>query len=321
MTTEAAPVATPETPAAAPADGAPVADAALIAAAEAATEQAPAAPDTKPEGEKAKTNGKPAPAPAEEDIPRLARAMREREQRQAARDEGERAKAELATMRQELQQSLAEAKQAREEAARELARLQDLKRDPIRGIKELGWEPKDLVNRVVTHDTPEGQRLAAYEQRLEQIQAENAELKAWREQQVREHQQRQQWYQQTQRQDVEQKFIATVKEQCPTLSALPEHVVVAWGDRVADEYREKTGQVASLTDIAQYLEHEAKTRLGRATQPAGAKPPSTKAKPRTLTNAEGSERRSAPKPVREMTPTEEHAFLVAAANEALRNDT
>lgn len=287
----------------------------LIKAANAAeASEEPAAPVEEKKAKKAE-------APKEEEeLPRLASVLRAREKAQGEREEAGKIKSEAEAMRREVQEMHAQAKQDRADAAKELARYQGLKSDPMRAIKEIGWAPDDLVNHVVKAGTPEHQMFLKQQAQMEAQQTALDELKAFREEhkQLVEQQKEQQFRQD--RQAVVGKFIVQVKDECPTLYATyPEELIVMWGDKVADDYRAKTGQSASLSDIAQYLEHEVKTRLGKsATSPKAGATPQRANGPRTLSNAAASERRSAPKALHDLSPSEERDALKAAAEEAMQ---
>ncbi|HYE92054.1 MAG TPA: hypothetical protein VEA38_13575, partial [Terriglobales bacterium] len=84
-------------------------------------------------------------------------------------------------------------------------------------------------------------------------------------------------------------------------------------------------------DVAQYLEFESRKRIlgsdgastpqqvsGAAGKPAGSAPKVKANGPRTLSAATGSERRTSPKPIREMTAEEERDALVAEVAEMRR---
>lgn len=91
----------------------------------------------------------------------------------------------------------------------------------------------------------------------------------------------------------------------------------------ANEWR-TAGIPFAHSDIAEYLEHQARQRLAGMPVPAqqvSAGGSGQKVRPngsRTLSATNGSERRASPKPIEDMTPAEERLALLEAAAEARR---
>jgi hypothetical protein len=112
------------------------------------------------------------------------------------------------------------------------------------------------------------------------------------------------------------------EEKCPNLHTLYDsEEIIARGDQIADEYRKRTGQVASLSEIAEYLELKAAERVAEMRQKLGARTNTTNRVngPRTLSASQASERRASPKPIREMSQEEERDALIAAYKDATRS--
>ena len=327
-------------------------DAALIAAVQEAqdasndngTNSDPPPEHTKPDTPSSKKEKKapkaepPANDNADEEIPPLAEVLERRVEKQRHREELQSLRQEAERARYEVQQQLAEAKQAREEAARELQRIQALKADPIRAIKELGWDTQDLVNRVVQEGTPEWQMLSKHEQAAQRLEQKIAEMEAWKAEQQQYREQQLAYQRQLQQQQVYDTFTNIARESTPELWSYAEKAVknpevrllgytdpakllCALGDNVANEYKARTGQVASLADIAQYLAYQAKSGgLGQATQSKANGATQSRANgSRTLSAQAASERRSAPKPYHELDEREQDEALKEAVLEAMRD--
>jgi hypothetical protein len=308
-------------------------DAALIAAmqeaqGEGTSNDDPPPEPTKPDAPSSKHQKKAPKAeePAEEGedaIPSLAEVLEKRVERHKQREEIQSLKAETEKMRSELQVQLSEAKREREAAARELQRIHALKADPIRAIKELGWDTQDLVNRVVQDGTPEFQQLSRQEQAAQKLQEQIEELRSWKVEQqklIDDYAKKQAAATKAQ---VYEQFMGVVKEQAPTLSEYYDREYIVFrGDQVADEYRQKTGKDASLAEIAQYLEYEAQKRFKKAA--TGKEAASATGKrangSRTLSAQAASERRSAPKAYHELpSEAEKDKALEEAVIEAMRD--
>jgi hypothetical protein len=271
---------------------------------------------------KAKPEPKPAPEPELESAPeaeaetkappttkRLAKILAEREQVRSAKLEAERMRAEAERARQE-------ALQLQEQAKLERQRWEALKKDPINAFREIGLEPDEFVDRVIKEGTPEWKALTAQERQFEALKKELDDLKNFKAQQEQE---RKRWEQQAMEQRQQQAYsqFLTVasEEKCPTLRALyTDKEILRWGDEIADQYRAKTGQVAPFEEIAQYMEDISSERL----QKVSAKPKAA-SKARTLTGRDTSERRAAPKPSHELSPTEERRMLLEEAEAVKRN--
>jgi hypothetical protein len=215
------------------------------------------------------------------------------------------------------------------EVQQERARLHKLKASPLEAIKELGWNTDDLVRNVINEGDPQWQQLTQQQKLIEAQKAELQEIRSYIDQYKtnyqQEQEQRRQLIDQTTKQAVYDKFLGNIatEEKCPALRSLYEpDEIVAKGDAIADSYRARTGKVASLEEIAEYLEHQASEKLASIRDKSRGQGNATKSKangPRTLSAASASERRSSPRPVRDMDPTEEREALMAAAAEAMRS--
>lgn len=308
---------------------------ALIAAVEAAKAAAPAEEPTTKEAP-AKDEPK---AAAEADAPKskVAAVLRAREEAKAARDEAAQVREEAAAAKAEIAAMRAEAEKDRAEAKAERDRIQKLKTSPLAAIKELGWDHKQLVDEVVREGTPEWQAQKRYEQQFEAMRAELDEHKAFREEQKANAAKMGEEQAKYARHQTEQRFLGMVPPDSPIRSMFAEaarvlrmpvdRLIIQEAHRVADEYREKSkGQVASLEEVRDYLEHLAQEvtgshqRQGADEAATGASKVASQPKasgPRALSGSAASERRASPKPRHQWTPQEEREALKAAAEAAM----
>lgn len=296
----------------------------LIKAAQEADAPEGEAPKEAPK-KKEKANGE----SEEKPLSKLAGVLRAREQAQKLREEGEKERQEAQKLRQEAEQLKQEYAQAIAEARKEREQLALLKRDPMRAIKEIGWSADDLIQGVIRENTPEWQALSKAEQAAEKDRSELHELrqmvKDLVERDTHAREQNQVETRKLEREFTVKKFLTdhVSEEKCPSLRALyDDDEIVQKGDRVADLFRERTGKVAPLADIAEYLESEAEKRLLKLRgekRGNGHAPKPLANGPRTLTAASASERRAVPKSIRELSPEEERDALIAAAKEATRD--
>lgn len=282
--------------------------------------------------------------PAEEDessLPALARSIRQREREQAKRDALDTEKAEAAREKAEAAAELAAAKAEREAAAQERAKYEAMQRrvreSPRAFAKEIGWGDdglQEFAGAAVEENTPaaiERRKLAEHYARLEE---RLTKAEQWREEQVQAaKEQETQAAAQREREDGERaikELLAIPKpETTPNLIKLygkKPHLFVAEAQKVASDYYQRTGQVAQLAEIVEYLEYDAAETLGASPpqQASGANGGAAKVKAngsRSLSAQAASERRSAPKPIGDMTPDEERDELARIAVEAQRTST
>ncbi len=183
-------------------------------------------------------------------------------QKLAVKDELSREKARIAEETAKLQQTWQQMQAVQEEIKREQAKLQMLKKDPARAVREFGWEPEQFIVDLARDGTPEG---IAERQRRE-LQAELQELKNWRQEQARMQEQYQRRAQENQmvqyRQNIEKQFLdyAFNAEKNPLTSAFYkgcENALIAEGDILAAEFRRLSGgREAELAEIVDFIEEE-----------------------------------------------------------------
>jgi hypothetical protein len=229
--------------------------------------------------------------PVEEDEHALKRVLRERKQiaeRKAVQEQ------EFNQRAQQLRQYEAQIAAREQKLAQDARRMEALRKDPARAIKENGWDPEDFILTLAREGTPEGQAMRQQRALQEQLQ----ELAAWKKSQEDQRAQQEERYklqrERTYRQQVEQKFVSVAlnEEKHPLLTEMyGEHqqALLAEADLVAEQYRHLTGKEASFEDVAEYLEERAGEWYNRVSKKRGQQAPSsgTKGKP-TQGNATGT---------------------------------
>lgn len=285
-------------------------------------------------------------AQAEEEL-RIANILKQREADFAAREKArnhaqemiQRAEQEAARIREE---ALA---QVRREAEAERERLRaEFRSSPTATLRALG-DPQEISDAVMRDGTPEARAMRQLEQRLAGVE-QKASIAETVKQQIDQFRAEQQA--EAQRQLAEQtraQFLQVAsREATPYLNARYDADEI-WlkGNEVAAHWRRggmnlvpngapKGENDFDFEDVAKYLDSDARKRISAAgltpaqqvSAGAPAKEPGNAPKvpangTRTLTAAQGSERRTAPKPLHEMSPAEQRQALieeVAAARRA-----
>lgn len=257
--------------------------------------------------------------------------IRAREKAQKVRDEAEKHASEARAQHERNKQEWEQLQKLRAETESERQRILKLRSDPMGAIRELGWDPNDLVTNVARQGTPEWQELQRFQTELSKRDSELAELRQYMQQQKQRDEQLQQHYRQQQEQavraNVEKQFFDLIAPH-PELTEVwsPEELVMK-GDRIADLAFEKTGKYPPLEEIRDRLVAEAKQRLDKLRhQEDGAGKAAAKGKvangQRTLSAAATGERRTTSKSYRELSsPQEQRKLLDDVAKEALRRVT
>lgn len=279
-------------------------------------------------GKEPELPGQPAPPPVKElDHKGIAHILKKREEVQREREEA----------RRERDLILQEARQAREEAARQKAEferqvqfLQRLRSDPVKAVREAGWDPEEFVNSLANAADPATKEKEKFQTLEEQIK----EFHEWRESLLVEHEklkERHQQYQYEQfRTKVESEFLAEAQneEAYPAVSIYyhgNDRLLVQEGDAIADEYRALTGKEATLEDILEVLDERAKEKLERwqtrkASVKSPTKVPSGSVKS-PLTQSSASSRETTRKGLAQMSEAEREAFAEQEANRLLKGLT
>lgn len=293
---------------------------------------APAAPAQKTAPAAAET-----PDPNAIAEPKIAAAIRAREEARKKVDEATDYSVQLRQQAEtEAQRILADARRtATEQLQAERDRfLNRYRESPTSALREAGIPTDKLVNDVNLEGTPEWQAIMEARRAGEEAKTELGaakkqldELTAWRKSEA----DRQQAESVAR---VQQQFLDThaTTEKAPFMHKRWEpSQIFDECNKLAVEWQ-KAGIQFAHADVAEYLEFKSRQRIlgdaaaqppqqvsGVAGQPAGIAPKVTKANgTRTLSAATGSERRAAPKPIREMTPEEEREALIAETRELRR---
>jgi hypothetical protein len=289
------------------------------------------------------------PAEDESTLPALARSIRQREREQAKRDElaaeraaAEREKAEAAAERAAAKAEREAAAKERAEAQAHAAKLQRILADPRAAAKEIGWDEEKLsafAAAAVEEGKPETVAMRKLMERDAAREKELAEIRAWRDEQTKAEQARAEQQRQAAEaaevQSIHRELLSQVStEKTPHIIAELEDIGrrLEWTPeelrdqfisrcyRIAADYKKRTGQVAQIPEIVEYLEYGAAERRGAPAQQASAEtgqPAKAKGNgQRSLSAAAASERRASPKPIQDMDPDEEKDFLVKLIQDA-----
>jgi hypothetical protein len=279
-------------------------------------------------------------APEEED--RVTRIMKQREklhaEQQAARAQAialeEQAKK---SAQQIIDEARAEAKRIADEAVAQ--RQARFKQSPVEALRELG-DPQEIVDQVLRANTPEGKALREMQAKLDEAlttakdgQAAKQEIERLRAETARAQQE-------AEIAAYNAKFLAdhANAEKAPYLNARyePEEIIMRARQQATAWAREglKYGIDFDDSDVTAYLERQSKERVSKilpSTTPAapsqaagapatapGNAPKVSANGPRTLSAAQGSERRTAPKPLHELSREEQREALIEEVKAARR---
>jgi hypothetical protein len=285
---------------------------------------------------------KPAPADGEPDEPKIAAVIRAREKAFRETRNAEDYAGQLRQQaEQEAQRLIAEAR-ARAQAefdAEVQQRRRKFEESPTEALRALGKDPQDIADAVIREGTAEWKMIRTLQQELEATKQKasaadqvKSEFTQWK--QHLETQQRQAEVEQIRSQfltaNANPEKVPSLYQEARVAAALvgrsPEDIVFDTANALATQWQKagmRLGIDFDRDDVAAYLEHQSKQRLaavGSAPQQVGGVPgiaPKVKANgSRTLSAATGSERRTSPKPLHEMTPDEEREALIEEARRA-----
>jgi hypothetical protein len=279
-----------------------------------------------------------APAPEETKLDRL---FRERQkahaEREAARNYAEEARARADAERDKI---IAEARAEADRIRREedQRRLDAYKADPIAHLRASGRDPQSIVDDVLRANTPEAKAIAraeaaelAAKRATEQAEGVGKSFESWKAEQAR--------LEQEQRiAQATQSYVTTLAspEAAPYLNArwdqqqIWSESVKVMSDLVASGQRYNVD--FDDRDVVAYLERQSRERIAKlspaAHQVSAAAPvtesgnaPKVQANgPRTLNAAQGSERRSSPKPLYQLPPDQRRQALIDDVAAARRNN-
>lgn len=286
-----------------------------------------------------------APSATEEE-PRIAAILKAREKAAAEREAGRNHAHEMIEdAKRQAQQLIADARaEAQREVAAERDRLRaDFRSSPAATLRALG-DPQEISDAVMREGTPEARAMQQLQRDLAETKQQAAvagdvkkQLDDFRAEQA-------QTKQLAEIAAVKAQFLATAaKETMPHLHArYDENEIFAKGNEVAGNWRKgglnlvpigspKGETDFDFADVAKYLDVEAKKRFaaqgltpaqqvsaGAPVKEPGNAPKVSANGPRTLSAAQGSERRTSPKPLTEMKPEEARDALIEEVKAARR---
>jgi hypothetical protein len=253
--------------------------------------------------------------PAEEPVdPDTANVKQVLKQREKLAQQKQKAQQEYQQHQMRMQQEYAEIQRMRAETENQRKQLEELRKNPVKAIRDMGWDPEDLIVSLANEGTAEGKMAALIRQQQHQLE----EINNWKRQQAEQAEQTKAQQQQQQmsqyRNYIENKFIGHVgnEETFPHINAFykgREASLIAEGDMVAAQYRELTGKEASLEDIAEYIEETLaersnawyeRNKSSKVNAPSVAGKPARGSSGKTLTNTAASSRHSAGKDLRDL---------------------
>lgn len=285
----------------------------------------------KAEGKAGTSTNDAAPNPDEELVTnsKVAKLLREREERNEQKQQIRQEMQELARMKAEFAQQQAE-------VAKEKERLKRYRTDPVAALREAhkeygdAWSPEDFIQTLAKHGTAEG----ATAREIAALREEQAETKrVIAEYTKRETEYREQLNQQHQNQQAlstEKRFVGVAmnEEKYPHLFDQyegMEHVLVDMAHKVGQDYHAKTGEWATDEEIAEYLDGVRKERISKrqgsktSGSASGNATPSRAQGSRTVTTAGASEKRVVTQTSdEEMTEDERREAAKAAVKQATR---
>lgn len=187
-------------------------------------------------------------------------------QKASVKDELGRERESLAAQAQQLKQAYGEIQRMQADIARERQKLELLRKDPARAVREIGWEPEQFITDLAKDGTPEG---IAERQRRE-MQSQLEEIRNWKAEMAKQQEQARQQYEYNQqvqfRQHIEKQFLdmAFNDEKNPHIAEFykgREQALIAEGDLIAADFRELAGgREASLEEIVDYIEEQLANR-------------------------------------------------------------
>ncbi len=278
----------------------------------------------KPKAKEPKPKEDAAPADDDATTAKVSKILRERER---ANEERQTIKAE----REESARLKAEAAADRAEAAKDREMLRALKTDPVRAIREAGWDPEELVMSLARETTNEGALARQLRKQQEMIDAQQAKIKAWDEQIETQTKTQAQQAEKARTEATEKAFldVALNAEKFPALARLKgrrERVLLEEAHEVAREYHRRTGEWASHDDLAEYLQsewsslmtpQESSQKLASASGKQASQPKAGTSS-RSITTSQASERRSVNVDPDEMDDEERRQAAREAVRKAVR---
>ena len=311
-------------------EGKGVDDAVAEGVAKADAEVEPAADDAKAPAAK-----EPKKEPEENPIARIQREMRAREKARSIELEATKLREAAAAEAAALKEQQAAFQRDRQQLS---SMLEQFRADPVKFAEQNGISRDKLAEDWANQGKPEhqiAQRLEAQEQTIQKLIAHIQQSEQQRQQQETAAQQQQR---EAAERAAERRFISdyAAPEKAPNLHKVAQKVaeltrqgndgavrfIVDRANAVADWFKAETGKYPSWDVLADYLEQEATSDLAKdggaqskAPKPAGKSTATT----RTLSQEMSGERRSAVKPLQELSKSERLAAMEQAARDARRS--
>ncbi len=206
----------------------------------------------------------------------LKKALAERKEvarfKKEAADQLEKERQEVRQIHQRLKQQEAEIRQREEKMAM-------LRKDPVRAIRENGWDnPEDFILDIARDGTPEGQQARAHRELLERLDRAEQWQKQELEQRQRQAEEREEHARRSNREQIERSFLTEASKYESLVGMYKGHEVelISQADVVAEKYRNATGKEATFAEIAEFLaeRHErwykSRSSNNQATRPVDA---------------------------------------------------
>lgn len=254
----------------------------------------------------------------------LERKIRAREKDRAKTVEIEKRAAEIAQREEAAKRQIGEVEQLKKQLTEQMNAFQA---NPLEYLQKNGVDREKIAESFVKSGTPEyqlAQKLEASERKLDKV-MKYLEHREQLEAQSKEEASRQSAQQSRKRAEADfmkecSSDVAPNLHRVAELTGQGEAYIISKADRVAEWFKQETGAYPSFTEIAEYLEHEASTKLTglgvKLQSPKSAGKP--KATTRTLSAERSSERRSADKPSADLSAAELQAEMIRAVAEARR---
>lgn len=163
---------------------------------------------------------------------------------------------QLERERQEVRQIHQRLRAQEAEIAKREEKMAMFRKDPVRAIRENGWDnPEEFILDIARDGTPEGQQARAHRElldrldRAEQWQKQELESRRQQAEQQEEHAKR------ANRESIERNFLTEASKHECLVGMYKGHEVelICQADIVAEKYRNATGKEATFGEIAEYL--------------------------------------------------------------------
>jgi len=309
-------------------DAGKVTEEAVNEGAEAGAEVEKVEPTAEEAKEPKEAKAKAEPAADENPIARIQREMRAREKARTIELEAQMHREEVEREREAFKQQQAAFDRDRQQLA---SMLDQFKTDPLKFVETQGYDRDKLAEHFVNAGKPEHQLAQRLEQQEQQIKQLVEFIRNSEEQRTQQETAAQQQAREQAERASERKFIADFAspDKAPNLhtaakiSRQGEKYIVERANEVAAWFKAETGKYPSWETLAEYIEQQAAEELKEFLGGAQSKAPKSAGKStattKTLSQEMSGERRSATKPLQDMTKAERLAAMEQAARDARRS--